>query len=126
MIFAFGRLDNKRQVRIARTHIGAKFYSCFFIFFACPNERNIGYGFTPNYYVIGQFNKFIRPGAVRIGLSSYTAVLETTAFMNTDGSIAVVIYNSGNTEIKYILRIGGMLLERTALPYSVETVIFKS
>ena len=46
--------------------------------------------------------------------------------MNTDGSIAVVIYNSGNTEIKYILRIGGMLLERTALPYSVETVIFKS
>lgn len=91
----------------------------------CDTENN-ELVFTPNYYVIGQFNKFIRPGAVRIGLSSYTAVLETTAFMNTDGSIAVVIYNSGNTEIKYILRIGGMLLERTALPYSVETVIFKS
>ena len=91
----------------------------------CDTENN-ELVFTPNYYVIGQFNKFIRPGAVRIGLSSYTAVLETTAFMNTDGSIAVVIYNSGNTEIKYILRIGGMLLERTAVPYSVETVIFKS
>lgn len=91
----------------------------------CDTENN-ELVFTPNYYVIGQFSKFIRPGAVRIGHSSYTAVLETTAFMNTDGSIAVVIYNSGNTEIKYILRVGGMLLERTALPYSVETVIFKS
>lgn len=75
---------------------------------------------------IGQFSKFIRPGAVRIGLSSYTSMLETTAFMNTDGSIAAVIYNTGNCEIKYILRIHGMLLERTALPYSVETVIFKN
>lgn len=91
----------------------------------CDTENN-KLVYTPNYYVIGQFSKFIRPGAVRIGLSSYTSMLETTAFMNTDGSIAAVIYNTGNCEIKYILRIHGMLLERTALPYSVETVIFKN
>lgn len=63
----------------------------------CDTENN-ELVFTPNYYVIGQFNKFIRPGAVRIGLSSYTAVLETTAFMNTDGSIAVVIWSDTSNE----------------------------
>lgn len=80
--------------------------------------------YTPNYYVIGQFSKFIHSGAVRIGISSYTSSLEVTAFKNTDGSIAVVIYNTENSPKKYILRIHGKLLERTALPNAVDTVIF--
>ena len=80
--------------------------------------------YHPNYYMIGQFSKFIRPGAVRIGLSSYTSKLEATAFRNTDGSIATVVYNNSNSDIKYTIRVNGMLLERESKPHSVETVSF--
>ncbi len=80
--------------------------------------------YSPNYYVIGQFSKFIRPGAERLGISSFSAQLESTAFKNKDGSIAVVVYNNGNSEVCYTLRIHGKLLERRALPKSVETICF--
>ncbi len=46
--------------------------------------------------------------------------------MNTDGSIAAVIYNPDNYEKEYILRIHGKLLKRTALPNSVETLILSA
>jgi glucosylceramidase len=47
-----------------------------------------------SFYYIGHFSKFIRPGARRIISSSTKDALETTAFLNTDGSIAVVIMNA--------------------------------
>jgi len=50
-----------------------------------------------SYYYIGHFSRFIRPGAVRIGISRYSAKLEAAAFQNTDGSIAVVILNRHDT-----------------------------
>ena len=80
--------------------------------------------YSPNYYFIGQFSKFIRPGAVRIGTSSYTSALETVAFKNPNGETAAVVYNVGSFEMQYILRIHGMLLKRTAPPHSVETICF--
>lgn len=45
------------------------------------------------YYYIGQFSRFIRPGAVRLGVSSWTSDLEVTAFENLDGSRIVVALN---------------------------------
>lgn len=45
------------------------------------------------YYYIGQFSRFIRPGAVRLGVSGWTSDLEMTAFENPDGSIAVAALN---------------------------------
>ena len=50
---------------------------------------------TPTYYYIGHFSRFIKPGAKRIAYSKYTSDLEVTSFINTDGSIAVVILNRG-------------------------------
>ena len=45
------------------------------------------------YYYIGQFSRFIRPGAVRLGVSSWNTDLEATAFENPDGSYVVVVLN---------------------------------
>ena len=50
-----------------------------------------------SYYYMGQISRYIRPGAVRIGLSRFSATVEATAFENTDGSIAVVLLNRGNS-----------------------------
>ena len=87
------------------------------------NKKEKALYYHPYYYFVGQFSKFIRPGAVRIGHSSYSPLLETTAFKNPDGTIAVVIYNNSSEEVPYILRLNGALLERMAQPYGVETVL---
>lgn len=49
--------------------------------------------FTPLYYTLAHFSRFIRPGAVRIGFNKPDEDLKITAAQNPDGSIAVVIFN---------------------------------
>lgn len=49
--------------------------------------------FTPIYYTLAHFSRYIRPGAVRIGFENNDTALMVTAAQNPDGSIAVVIFN---------------------------------
>jgi glucosylceramidase len=49
--------------------------------------------FTPLYYTMAHFSKFMRPGAVKIGCTIKNKDLVTTAVKNPDGTIAVVIFN---------------------------------
>jgi len=49
--------------------------------------------FTPIYYVMVHFSKYIRPGAIRIGFENTDKSLMVTAAMNLDGSIAVIVLN---------------------------------
>jgi len=53
--------------------------------------------FTPLYYTIAHFSKFIRPGAKRIGLVLEDDDLSATAALNPDGSIALVLLNQTHT-----------------------------
>ena len=46
-----------------------------------------------SYYYIGHFSKFVRPGARRIISSSTSDTLLTTAFLNQDGRMAVIVMN---------------------------------
>ena len=54
---------------------------------------------TPEYYLIGQFSKFIRPGAVRIGCE-YGSINKVTAiaFKNPSGKIICVLVNQTDEE----------------------------
>ena len=52
--------------------------------------------FTPLYYTLTHFSKYIRPGAVRIGFENSDEDLMVTAAKNPDGSIAVVVFNQGS------------------------------
>ncbi|MBE0662892.1 MAG: glycoside hydrolase family 30 protein [Bacteroidales bacterium] len=54
--------------------------------------------FTPLYYTLAHFSRFIRPGAVRIGFENPDEDLMVTAAQNPDGSIAVVIFNPNEEE----------------------------
>ncbi|MBP1223560.1 RICIN domain-containing protein [Flavobacterium sp. 1355] len=49
------------------------------------------------YYIIGQISKFVKPGAVRIASSSTSGSIFSVGFKNPDGSIALVVYNSGGS-----------------------------
>lgn len=49
--------------------------------------------FTPLYYTMAHFSKFMRPGAVKIGCTISNNDLMATAVKNPDGSIAMAIFN---------------------------------
>lgn len=55
------------------------------------NTKEVRY--TPAFYYIAQFSKFVHPGARRIASSGGPAGLQSIAFANPDGSLAVVVLN---------------------------------
>lgn len=59
--------------------------------------------FTPLYYVMSHFSKFMRPGAVRIGCILNHKEVMATALQNIDGSIVIALFNP--TEEKYTVNI---------------------
>ncbi|MEM9857814.1 MAG: glycoside hydrolase family 30 protein [Bacteroidota bacterium] len=59
--------------------------------------------FTPLYYTMSHFSRFIRPGAIRIGLEHSDTKLQTTAAKNPDGTIAVVVFNPTEERKNYTL-----------------------
>ena len=63
--------------------------------------------FTPLYYTMAHFSKYIRPKAQVIGLENSDKELQVTAAENPDGSIAVVVFNEGKTKKNFKLQIGG-------------------
>ncbi len=77
-----------------------------------------------SYYYIGHFSKFIRPGAKRIISSSNWGQLLTTAFVNTDGKIAVVVMNPSSENFTYKMYVGNQAIETTCLPHSIATLVF--
>ncbi|GAB2810726.1 glycoside hydrolase family 30 protein [Ferruginibacter profundus] len=80
--------------------------------------------YTNEYYYIGHFSKFIQPGAKRIVSAASRSQLQTTAFKNPDGTIAVIVMNDGNASTKFYLWINGKAAEATALPHSISTLVF--
>jgi len=80
--------------------------------------------FTPNaeYYALGHFSKFVRPGARRID-SDETDLLETVAFKNPDGSIVLVAHTLGGSAEQLTVTLDGRHVTWT-LPYDgVATIV---
>jgi len=81
--------------------------------------------FTNIYYYIGHFSKFIRPGAKRIATASTRDALQTTAFRNADGSVAVVVMNETDKPQDFQLWISGEAAKTTAAAHSIITLVVK-
>jgi glucosylceramidase len=79
-----------------------------------------------SYYYIGHFSKYIRPGAKRIACSSSRAQLLTTGFRNPDGSIAVVVMNTGPSKVSHFLYFGNRAVEAVSLAHSISTFVITS
>ena len=76
-----------------------------------------------SYYYIGHFSKFIRPGAKRIISSSTTDKLLTTAFLNPDGKIAVVVLNLSEQAVWANISLGGQAAKISSPAHSIITVV---
>jgi len=80
--------------------------------------------YTNSYFYIGHFSKFIRPGARRIASSPSRSQLLSTAFVNPDGKISVVVMNQSDKQISYYLWLAGEGAQVNSLPRSIQTLVF--
>jgi len=76
-----------------------------------------------SFYYLGHFSKFIRPGARRIIASSNRDKLMTTAFVNPDGRIAVVVLNLSDEGFACKLWLKGKAASVESLPHSIMTLV---
>lgn len=104
----------------------------------CDTEKGV-LNFQSSYYYIGHFSRFIRPGAVRIGcnLEGFMTpatvdgimgdYMESTAFINKDGSIALVVCNRTEADMNYVLSDGND--EKSIIlccpPRAIQTVLLR-
>ena len=87
------------------------------------DTRNGQVTYTNSFYYIGQFSKFIRPGAQRIAASSNRSDLMTTSFVNKDGKVVVVVMNQTDKPYQYNLWIEGQAVEINSQEHSISTII---
>ena len=81
--------------------------------------------FTPLYYVMVHFSKYIRPGANVIAATCSDQDIKLTAAINPDNTISLVVLNE--TETKKDLRIGlGMRTSCVRIsPRAIQTILIK-
>jgi len=79
------------------------------------------------YYSIGHFSKFIRPGANRVasGISSAVNGLNFVSFVNADGSRVLVISYNGGDNSQVAVKEGDAQFTYTLSPHSVTTLIWE-
>lgn len=81
--------------------------------------------FTPLYYTMAHFSKFIRPGAVRIGYECLDKDIMITAAQNPDKSIVLIVFNPSESEKAYHVSLDEKELNSTIHAKSIQTIVFK-
>ncbi len=80
--------------------------------------------YTPSYYYIGQFSKFIKKGAKRISSTASRSQLLTTSFLNPDNQVVTIVMNQSNAKVNYFLCVGNKATEVSILPHAIQTLIY--
>ncbi|HEY2511793.1 MAG TPA: glycoside hydrolase family 30 beta sandwich domain-containing protein [Polyangiaceae bacterium] len=73
----------------------------------CPNCRGVvtvdsqsgKVTYNADYYALGHFSKFVRPGAVRVASTCTKDALKQVAFANASGRLVVVAHNTGSADL---------------------------
>ena len=78
--------------------------------------------FTPLYYIMAHFSKFIRPDAKVIEAHNTDSELLITAVKNPNGSIAVVVFNEGKKAKNFNLKLGQISKKISISPQAIQTI----
>jgi len=81
--------------------------------------------FTPLYYVMAHFSKFMRPGAIKIGCDVNNKDLKVTAVQNPDESIALVIFNPTAAKLTIEIQINNQNTVISIDAKALQTVVIK-
>ena len=80
--------------------------------------------YTPTYYYIGHFSKFIKPGALRVSTTTSRTTIESTSFQNENGTIVTVVMNKTDHTIGYKLIVGAAETYLEIQPRAMQTIIY--
>lgn len=86
-----------------------------------PEKDEVYY--TPLYYTLKHFSRFIRPGAHRIGFKSSDGTLLATAVQNPDESVVLVLLNQEETPISYEVVLGNDTFVAKIDGKAIQTVV---
>ncbi|PNQ75433.1 glycosyl hydrolase family 30 [Hanstruepera neustonica] len=79
--------------------------------------------FTPLYYVMAHFSKYIRPGAKVIHIDNSDKSLLVTAVENPNQSLALVVFNPETKPKHYTLELNGNLVNLQINPQALQTIV---
>lgn len=79
--------------------------------------------YTPIYYAIGHFARFIQAGARRVAVTKFSDDLHVCAFRNPDDSLVVVVLNATDVNSNFHLRYQGECTPMTVQPHAVITIL---
>jgi glucosylceramidase len=94
---------------------------CFAPIHADTNTGELIY--TPTYYFLGHFSKFIKPGAKRVSTTVSQSFLLSASFVNPDGSLATVILNKTDEPISFSFYVGDREAEWSIPARAIQTVV---
>lgn len=95
---------------------------CFAPIHADTNSGELVY--TPSYYYIGHFSKFIRPGAKRVSTAVSRSSLLSTSFLNTDGKMVTVVMNQSDKSVTYNLIIASEKTVVSIPAHGIQTLVY--
>jgi glucosylceramidase len=81
--------------------------------------------FTPLYYTMAHFSKFMRPGAVKIGCTISNKDLVATAVKNPDGTIAIAVFNPTDQKQHLVLKLNNVYKKISINGKALQTIIIK-
>jgi glucosylceramidase len=80
--------------------------------------------YTPSYYYIGHFSKFIRPNAKRVSTTVSRSSLISTSFINSNGKMVTVVMNQSKEKVVYNLCVGTQATAISILPNAIQTLVY--
>ena len=86
-----------------------------------PDNDEVYY--TPLYYVMAHFSKYIRPGAEVVNVESSDEELQITAAINPDNSVAVVVFNEGKEPKNFNISLNGKSKHINISAQALQTII---
>ncbi len=81
--------------------------------------------FTPMYYAMSHFSKYIRPGSQRIDMKMDNEEVLATAVQNPDGSIAIAVLNENEYPLKIQIELDTFTKEVTIDASAIQTIVLK-
>ena len=80
--------------------------------------------YTPTYYYIGHFSKFIEPKAKRVSTTVSRSTLESTSFQNPDGETVTVVMNRTDESVAFKLIVGNLEVPMDIAPHAMQTIVY--
>ncbi|MFH4967234.1 glycoside hydrolase family 30 protein [Gaetbulibacter sp. M240] len=80
--------------------------------------------FTPSFYYIGHFSRFIQKGAFRVSTTTSRSNIESTTFRNNNGQMVTVVMNKTDEAIKYKLIVRDSEVSLEIPGHAIQTMVY--